>query len=197
AALKNKKNHILVESILFKDNLIDNTILDDFTSSKNNYQALLEANNKYTQLLNQLPAGIYTCDNTGRINYFNEVASKLWGFKPKLNDDTFKYTGWYKGMTNGREFLPDISPMAMAIKKGKSYKDLEAIVEKKDGTVINICVNIDPLFDDQQNIIGAINIFQDITNQKATVKALKESENRYRNLIQGLQTPLYTTDKEG
>ncbi|MEP6682534.1 MAG: PAS domain S-box protein [Parafilimonas sp.] len=76
-------------------------------------------------------------------------------------------------------------------------RNVETIVERPDGSRFYASVNIDPLFDEDNRITGAVDVFQDITYIKQAELALKESEGRYHNLIQSLDTPLYTTDAEG
>jgi PAS domain-containing protein len=39
------------------------------------------------ELLDVLPAAIYTTDAKGRITYFNDAAAALWGCRPRLNSD--------------------------------------------------------------------------------------------------------------
>jgi PAS domain-containing protein len=38
------------------------------------------------ELLDVLPAAIYTTDAKGRITYYNDAAAALWGWRPRLND---------------------------------------------------------------------------------------------------------------
>src|SRR5690606_13173514 len=117
-------NSKLYNPNLFKEQLKEKKILNDFTSSKKGYQSLPETTNQYRQLLNSLPTGVYTCDKAGRINYYNDVAAQLWGLKPNLNDDSIRYTGWRSGKINGKDVLPEESPIAITIKTGQSFKNL-------------------------------------------------------------------------
>src|SRR6476620_550179 len=39
------------------------------------------------ELLEALPAAIYTTDSAGRITYYNQAAVELWGRRPELGDD--------------------------------------------------------------------------------------------------------------
>ena len=38
----------------------------------------------YRDVLDGLPAAIYTTDALGRITYYNEAAAKLWGHRPEI-----------------------------------------------------------------------------------------------------------------
>ncbi|HEY2722529.1 MAG TPA: PAS domain S-box protein [Chitinophagaceae bacterium] len=160
--------------------------------------ALARSETHYRQLVRALPVAVYTCDKEGRITFFNEIAAELWGYRPDITDDALKFCACYKvWMMDGTYVPPDKTPMALALKTGKSFRNVEAFVERPNGEKFHAVVDIDPLFDDSGNLNGAINIFQDISNRKSVELALSESEYRYRGLIHSLPAAIYTTDKNG
>ena len=170
----------------------------DITEQKMLFNALKESETRYKTLVNSLPTGIYTCDKNAKITFFNELAVQLWGHRPDIKTDSLRFCASFKvRMMDGTYVPPEETPMAIALQTAQSFRNIEALVERPDGSQFYACVNIDPLFDENNNLIGAINVFQDITALKQTEFALKESEKRYRELIQNLETPLYTTDAEG
>jgi PAS domain S-box-containing protein len=169
----------------------------DITQRKHAELALKQSEARYRQLVNSLPVAFYTCDRDGRITYYNDVAVKLWGYAPALNTDIQKVCAFYKVYLNGTLIPPDKTPMAIALETGQSFHDLEPVFERPDGSRFNACVNIDPLYDANNNLSGAINVFQDITKLKATELALRESEAQYRQLVQLLPTAVYTCDPDG
>ena len=46
--------------------------------------SLRERERRFRELLDALPAGVYTTDAAGRITYYNEAAVELWGHRPAL-----------------------------------------------------------------------------------------------------------------
>jgi len=170
----------------------------DVSEQKKLFHSLRESEAKYKGLVNSLPSAIYTCDKQGKITFFNDIAVELWGYKPDINEDSLRFCACYKVWAlDGTYIPPENTPMAIALKTGESFTNVEALVARPDGTKFYAVVNINVLKDDDNNITGAINIFQDITSLKQVELALRESEYKYRSLIEKLQTPLYTTDAEG
>src|SRR4029079_1847642 len=75
---------------------------------------------------------------------------------------------------------PQETPMAVAVREGKSFRNLEPVFERADGKRVPTLVNIDPLFDSLGKPAGAINVFQDVTALKRAEGALREREQWHR-----------------
>lgn len=131
------------------------------------------AENKVQHLLSLLPAAVYACDGEGKITFFNQKAEELWGRTPLLNSDEEKFCACYKVfLPDGAAVPPDRTPMAVAVRNGQSLRNVEAEVERPDGTRFTASVSVDPLRDEEGRVIGAINVFQDITEAKKTEREL-------------------------
>ena len=135
--------------------------------------ALRESEERMQQLVSLMPAAIYTCDEVGRITYYNKRAVELWGREPELVSNAEKFTGSYRlRRPDGGLLPPDQSAMASAIRHGESVHDTEVQVERPDGTRIVISANIEPLHDHQGRRRGAIGVFQDVSERKAAEREL-------------------------
>jgi len=169
----------------------------DVTTQKRLFQELADKESYYRGLTNSLPLAVYTCDKEGRITYFNEIAVQLWGYRPDIDNELLRYCACSKVFVNGAYVSPERTPMALTLQTGRSFRNTEAIIARPDGSTFHASVNIDPLYDEKNNIIGAINVFQDITGLKNAETKMRESEFRYQQLIHALDTPIYTTDTQG
>jgi PAS domain S-box-containing protein len=137
--------------------------------------ALLEAEasrKKMDDVLSVMPAAVYTCDERGRITFFNQGAAELWGRKPELNDSEEKFCGSFRLWRPDGSPLPHTeTPMALAVRSGKPARNQEVIIERPTGTRVIASVSIDPLYDPDGRPCGAINVFQNITDLKRAEEA--------------------------
>ena len=72
------------------------------------------------------------------------------------------------------------SKLAEVLSTGRPIRDEEVIVQRADGKQIVVLVNIDPLFNAQGKLVGAINCFQDVTERKRVMDALDRSQHDLR-----------------
>lgn len=122
---------------------------------------------EFQRLLDKLPAGAYTCDATGLITYFNEQAAQLWGREPKLNDPVDRYCGSFRLFAvDGAPLRHDQCWMALAIQTGKEYNRQEIIIERPDGSRLSALAHANPIRDESGNLIGAMNVLVDISDQR-------------------------------
>lgn len=138
-------------------------------------------------LLDSLPVAVYTCDTEGRIAFYNETAEKLWGYTPDLSNNSLRFCACYKIFVDGALISPEKTPMAIALETGESFKNVEAIVERPDGSQFYAIINVNPVFGEHGRVMGAINVFQDSSDLKATEMKLRTSEDKYRKLVVSLE----------
>jgi PAS domain S-box-containing protein len=71
---------------------------------------------------------------------------------------------------------PEQLPLYRATRNGETIRDEECIIERPDGTRIAVSANVVPVRDSQGEIIGAVNCWRNITEQKQIEAALRQSE---------------------
>jgi two-component system CheB/CheR fusion protein len=113
------------------------------------------------ELLDVLPAAIYTTDADGRITYYNEAAAVLWGCRPRLNSDQW-CGSWRLYRPDGTPLPHDQCPMALALKEERPIKGAEAIAERPDGTRVPFMAFPTPLYDASGVLVGAVNLLVDL-----------------------------------
>src|SRR6185312_8509351 len=143
------------------------------------------------ELLNALPAAIYTTDAEGRLTFFNRAAEELAGRKPEIGKDNWCVTHrLYR--TDGTPLPHDQCPMAVAVRERRPIRDVEAIAERPDGTRMPFMPFPTPLYDADGNFIGAVNMLVDLTSRKAGEAKekllVRELQHRSNNLLSVVQT---------
>lgn len=138
-------------------------------------------------MLDQLPAPIYVTDTDGTITYFNQACVALAGRTPQCGRDRYCVT--WKLYTDQGEYLPhDRCPMAVTIREQRPIRNVEAIVERPDGTTLNVAVFPTPVFDTAGNFAGAINLLLDITAHRGA-SYLGEQADKCRRLAHAVTDP--------
>src|SRR5947208_1734320 len=123
-------------------------------------EALRESEARFRRLTELMPMAVFSTDKDGLITFFNDKAVEFWGRRPRLNDPSeVKYFGSWKLYQPDGTLLPhEQSPMRKAMQMRKTFRDEEIIMERPDGKRINVRVNIDPVYEDDE-VTGAVNIF--------------------------------------
>ncbi|OPG74529.1 histidine kinase [Pseudomonas ogarae] len=152
-------------------------VLQDVTLARRMENQVRESERHMRNLLEALPAAVYTTDADGRITFYNRAAVELSGRTPRLGD--MWCVTWKLFNTDG-SFLPhDQCPMAVALKENRPIRGVEAIAERPDGSRVPFTPYPTPLHDADGNLVGAINMLVDISERK-------QAENRQKTLIDEL-----------
>ncbi len=148
------------------------------------------------RLLDALPSAIYTTDAAGRITYYNDAAAELWGYRPKLGSSEW-CGSWKLFWSDGTPLAHDQCPMALALKGGEPVRGMEAIAERPDGTRVPFIPYPTPLYDDNGNLIGAVNMLVDISERKRAEEQqsimMRELHHRVKNTLATVQAIMGAT----
>jgi len=136
-------------------------------------QALVDSERHFRDMIDALPAAIYTTDAEGRLTHFNPAAIELAGRVPQIDVDHW-CVGWKLYKADGTPLPLDQCPMAIALKEGRSIRGAEAILERPDGARRWFTPFPTPLKDASGKVIGGINMLVDITERKQVEQTLEQ-----------------------
>lgn len=194
--------HVLVtSSVQFRDGKFINTrcFTVDVTELKLAQDKLKESEQQFRQLLDALPAAVYTTDAKGVITYYNPAAVKMAGRTPTVGKDQWCVT-WKIYTPDGKVLPHDECPMAISLKENRAVRGYEAVAERPDGIRTPFIPFPTPIRDSQGKLVGAINMLVDVSDRKQAEHRqqmlLAELNHRIKNNLQMLQSLLRTAGRE-
>lgn len=128
----------------------------------------------------------------GNITQWNTSAERVFGFSASE--------------IIGKSFLDNapveerdgLESMIRKAASGQQFINVHTQQLRKDKRRIDISLTMTPVFDTQHNVIEISALARDITEQKIAERILKESEERYRSLVEGVKDyAIITLDKNG
>ena len=155
----------------------------DLIERKQADEALRESERRLHEIIEAIPAAVYTTDADGRITFFNRAAVEFSGRVPEPGTDSWCVT-WKLYNTDGTPLPHDQCPMAVALKEKRPVLGCEAVAERPDGERRIFTPYPTPLFDEQGRLTGAVNMLVDITERKRAEEILRESEERFRAIVE-------------
>jgi len=156
---------------------------------------LQQGERRYRELVQSLPAAVYTTDAEGRILLFNDAAVALWGQAPEPGR---MWCGSYRIYHPDGSPLPlEQCPMAVTLREGRAVRGQEILIERADGTRRHVLPYPEPMRDAAGHLVGAVNMLVDVTDRKRAEAALRQSEERLRLALDTALDAIVTTDSQG
>ena len=123
------------------------------------------ADRQLQQVLDALQVGVSVVDKQGRIVIANSSDRQIWGAGPDRDiPDVAEHRGWWAD--TGEQVRPEEWGALRAI-GGEFSADEEVRIETADGEQKTILSSATPLLDESGEIVGAVNVSQDVTATKA------------------------------
>jgi PAS domain S-box-containing protein len=163
-----------------------------FYAIRRSEKALRESEEKYRTLLENVNVGVYrnTGDPEGRFIQANPAMAEIFGYESLEQFMNVPVSGLYGDPEERKKFIEKIKKMG-------SVKSEELILYKRDGTPIKASVTANVKYDERGEIEWIDGVIEDITERKQVEEKLRESEERYRLLIETMNEGLGMVDNKG
>lgn len=154
----------------------------------------LSGSRRFERLVNSIrDYAIYLLDRDGHVATWNAGAERFKGYA--ADEIIGQHFSRFYTAEDRAAGLPE---RALAIAAAQGTFEAEGWRVRKDGTRFWTSVVIDPVLDEAGTLIGFAKVTRDITDRRAAERALLESEQRFRLLIQGVRDyAIYMLDPHG
>ncbi|MCG2722422.1 MAG: PAS domain S-box protein, partial [Thermodesulfovibrionales bacterium] len=151
---------------------------------------LRETEERYRSLIENAYDMIQSVAQDGHFNFVNSAWLNVMGY---TRDEL-------KNITVFDILHPNCVPHCMEdfhrVMSGESLSNIEAVFVAKDGRSIDVRGSVTPRVIGDK-IIGSQGIFRDITERKRAEEAIRNSEEKYRNIFENIQDIYYETALDG
>jgi PAS domain S-box-containing protein len=168
-------------------------IVRDITDRKRMEDALRESEERYRTVLDEMEEGYQEVDLAGNFTFFNEAFLKIFGYSREEMLGT-NYSVYAADEEIAKRIYRAYNEM---YKTGVSLKSCEWDVIRKDGARRTLEFSASLLRDSNGRPTGFRGIVRDVTEHRRAVKALKESEEKYRSILENMNDGIFEADLRG
>ena len=156
----------------------------DITERKRLEENLISSEKKYRNLVDNTLVGVYQTNPDGRILYANQAFSDMFGYDSPEELMSISVISLYKNKEDRKKFLE-------AIRKERKLLNYDLELVTKDGEARDIILS-GAL--DGDSILGTL---VDITERKRAEEILRESEEKYRTILESTEEGYFEVDMAG
>ncbi len=128
----------------------------------------------FRELLDQLYDGVYMVDRERRITFWNRTAERLTGYSAGEMIGGFCHDNLLNHVdAQGNSLCEGRCPLVKATEEGVPIED-EVYLHHKQGHRIPVAVRISPLRDKGGNIVGSVELFEDLSEKTGIRLQLEE-----------------------
>ncbi len=159
-------------------------------------EALRDSEERYRTTMMSVGDGVITTDTEGRLKLLNPVAEALTGWRQeearsKPLEEVFRIIH-----EETRQIVEN--PVRRVMREGIVVGLANhSVLIGKDGTEHPIADSGAPIRNEKGEITGVVLVFRDQTQERMAQKALRESEEKYRNLVENASIGIFRTKIDG
>ena len=156
----------------------------DITERIKSQEALAKSEQKYRELADFLPQTVYELDVRGNLIYMNKSGMVAFG----LTDANYGESALDSFIPSDRERMMENLKMTAIGRRGTPMNEYTAV--HRDGTTFPVMIYGVPMVQNGVSI-GTRGMIVDISDRKAMENALRESESKYKTLIENSQDGIF------
>ncbi|MBY8990944.1 MAG: PAS domain-containing sensor histidine kinase [Candidatus Lokiarchaeota archaeon] len=163
-------------------------------TDRQKYEDLLKiSEEKYRELYENAPTAFFSVGTDKKVKRCNNAALNLLGYTKEelLKLEIFDL---YADTDNGIKKAEEIFQQFL---KDKKIQDEELQMKRKNGDIIWVSLTVNPVISDSGEIIESRSIIIDISERKKAEQKLKESEEKYRFLINNILDEVLEIELDG
>jgi PAS domain S-box-containing protein len=172
----------------------------DITERRRAERTLLESEKKYRMLFETMAQGIVFQNAEGHIVSANPAAERILGLTlAQMQGRTSLDPRWKAIHEDGSDFPGDTHPAMVALRTGNDVRNvIMGVFHPGDNEYVWININAMPqIKPGRTKPYRVYTTFEDITERRKAEEALKESEAKYRNLIDQAWDAIFVADQGG
>ena len=167
-------------------------VIRDITERKQAEEILRESQNKFQALVETTNDFIWEMDSHGIFTYCSPQIEKLWGFKP---EEMLGKTPFDRVPPEDREQA--IKAFSALMESSSPFIKMEMRSFDTTGRVKFLEIGGVPLFDIEGKLCGYRGITRDITESKQSEETLKDSEEKFRSLVESTSDWIWEINRNG
>ena len=165
----------------------------EITERKQMEEALRESEERFRKVVETMKVGLGSIDESGVLTYVNEYLAKMLGYS--IDEMIGRSTLDFYYDEESRQVQKEIFKKRKAGMRDPT--PYEVTWRRRDGQKVYSILSPTPLFDAHGHYAGSFAIHTDITKRKQMEEALRESEEKYRELINGMNDTAWVIDFNG
>jgi diguanylate cyclase (GGDEF)-like protein/PAS domain S-box-containing protein len=156
---------------------------------------LLQEHLRMTAMLNTMGEGLFQVDRNGCIVYVNPVGEQLLGYKSEDVMGLSAHALLHRGGDDKKCANVNCPIIALSPQGVRAHNESDWL-RKKDGTLATVEYTSAPLV--QYGVVnGGVVVFRDISERSRMERAMRDSEERYRNLVEKSGGLIFVHDMKG
>jgi len=153
---------------------------------------------QWNSLLENLPIGVCVCDTQGVVIRYNRRAAELWGQEPQAGVARTGFCGLLRTYrADGRPLALDGTCGCDGLTVDEGAHGCEVVLERADGSRIDLLANVEPLRDEAGALVGAVSCFQDVSEIKRDRHKAERRDGWVLQVFEQSPVAIYWTDAGG
>lgn len=150
------------------------------------------------QMFDVISEGVIRIDKEGNIVKANQAAQKILGLKKDdILSRNYIAPEWNIIRPDGSVMPPEEMAGPIAMKTKKDVQNMIMGIKNTDDSVTWLSVNASPLFDKDNEFIGVVGTFRDITQFKTHEVLLEKQQNEIKTMLKTAPIGIITIDFDG